>query len=43
MAIVFDPAHKTGGDHIPLNFSYPGMEQIDTGMQMLERALEICC
>ncbi len=40
---LFDPAHKTGGDHIRLNFSYPGMEQIDTGMQMLERALEICC
>ncbi|MBQ9015691.1 MAG: PLP-dependent aminotransferase family protein [Firmicutes bacterium] len=37
---LFDPAHKTGRDHIRLNFSYPGPEQIDEGMQMLERAFE---
>ena len=39
---LFDPFHKTGRDHIRLNFSYPSMKQIDTGMQMLERALARC-
>ncbi len=30
----------SGHDHIRLNFSYPSMQQIDTGMAMLRRALE---
>ena len=37
---LFDPRHKLGRDHIRLNFSYPRLERIDQGMQMLERALE---
>lgn len=39
---LFDPTHKTGRDHIRLNFSYPSMAQIDEGMQLLERAFSIC-
>ena len=38
---LFDPTHKTGRDHIRLNFSYPSLTQIDTGMKMLERAFEL--
>ena len=37
---LFDPTHKTGRDHIRLNFSYPSPGQIDRGMQMLEEAME---
>ena len=37
---LFDPAGKTGGDHIRLNFSYPTLEQIDQGMNRLEQAME---
>ncbi|MDO5491641.1 MAG: PLP-dependent aminotransferase family protein [Bacillota bacterium] len=38
---LFDPTHKTGGDHIRLNYSYPSLQQIDTGMNLLEYAMEI--
>lgn len=37
---LFDPAHAKGRNHIRLNFSYPSLEQIDRGMQMLEQAME---
>lgn len=37
---LFEPTHTTGRDHIRLNFSYPGMDQIDRGMQLLEQAME---
>lgn len=37
---LFDPKHALGRDCIRLNFSYPGLDRIDQGMQMLERALE---
>lgn len=37
---LFSPARITGRDHIRLNFSYPTLDQIDRGMEMLERAIE---
>lgn len=37
---LFDPQHQLGRDHIRLNFSYPGIERIDQGMEMLEKAME---
>ena len=39
---LFYPEKSAGKQFIRLNFSYPGMDQIDAGMRMLERAILRC-